>query len=372
MLELQKFLHSGGALSDLTSELGIKSTRHSAHPNLVLFKYSQIESPRAHPIVMECRGVILDEANEWSIVSMPYRRFFNWGEGHAAPIDWNTARAYDKLDGSIMTLFFYEGEWHVSSSGVPCASSAVSDFGFSFRELFWKTWKDLGYQLPTDKDRCFMFELMTLYNRVVCQYGSPRLVLHGVRNLSNLQEEAPEPWADKYGWECVQFMQWGDIDEVLAAAAALDPMKNEGFVICDANFNRVKVKAAAYVAIHQLRSSVSEKALLEIVRVGETSEFLTYFPEYADAHNKLLTAYTTLCEDIHTTYDRIKHHETQKDFALEATQFPYSGILFSVRAGQMESIKQGLATMPIDKVQDLLRRCDLITKVELVAEASLD
>ena len=45
------------------------------------------------------------------------------GESSADAIDWSTARVMEKLDGSLATLYWYKGEWHVSSSGVPDASS---------------------------------------------------------------------------------------------------------------------------------------------------------------------------------------------------------------------------------------------------------
>ncbi len=76
-------------------------------------------------------------------------------------------KVYEKLDGSLMVLYFYDRAWHVQSSGTPDASGEVNGFGFSFAELFWKVWNEQGYQLPQETDCCFMFELMTRYNRIV-------------------------------------------------------------------------------------------------------------------------------------------------------------------------------------------------------------
>ena len=39
------------------------------------------------------------------------------------PIDWGTARVYEKLDGSLMTLYRYGGAWQVASSGLPDGST---------------------------------------------------------------------------------------------------------------------------------------------------------------------------------------------------------------------------------------------------------
>jgi tRNA splicing ligase len=53
-------------------------------------------------VVQECRGLILDESANWRIVAFPYTKFFNYGEEHAASIDWSTACVQEKLDGSLM------------------------------------------------------------------------------------------------------------------------------------------------------------------------------------------------------------------------------------------------------------------------------
>lgn len=53
---------------------------------------------------IECRGLVLDERNNWSVVAMPYYRFFNHGERHADTLDWATARVMDKADGTLVIL----------------------------------------------------------------------------------------------------------------------------------------------------------------------------------------------------------------------------------------------------------------------------
>jgi len=365
MLELQRYLREH-SLDQLKLEYAVGARRHTRYPHLILLKYSQIESPMTARLVQESRGIILDESDDWRVVSFPYTKFFNWGEPNAAPLDWATARAYDKLDGSLMTLYHYRGEWHVASSGVPCASRAVTGCEATLGELFWGTWKSLGYGLPDDPTHCFMFELMTPHNRVVCRYDEPRLVLHGVRSLDTFQEEEPEPHADRCGWECVRFTEWGDIDAVLEAAAALDPMKNEGFVVRDARFNRVKVKGSAYVSLHQITNNMTEKAMLDVVRRGEGAELLAYFPQYTALHDRLKEACEAFYARVDETYQQIAHHESQKEFALHALRYPYSWVLFNLRARKFGSVRENLGAVPVDKVQEALRQTGLLPDEELL------
>lgn len=219
------------SLDDLCNEFHIVAKRHGEFPNLVQLKYSQIESPMGEPIVQECRGLILDEADNWRVVCRPYSKFFNYGEGHAAPIDWSTARVYEKLDGSLMSMYEYRGQWHVASSGLPDAAGPVHTFQGTFRDLFWRVWDQLGYHTPNItecRDLCFMFELMTPHNRVIVPQHDHRLVLHGIRNRVTGEEFDP---SRIFGWDVVKRFPLDSIENCIAAANALNPMESEGYVV---------------------------------------------------------------------------------------------------------------------------------------------
>jgi len=161
-MELQDYLRTAG-LEKLVQTYNIKVNRHNDFSNLVCLKYSQIESPMREIIVQQCRGIILDETNNWQIVSYPYDKFFNYGECHAPKLNWSKSQVSEKLDGSLMILYFYQGKWCVQSSGMADAAGDVSGFRFSFRQLFWQVWQELKYSLPMETDYCFIFELMTPY-----------------------------------------------------------------------------------------------------------------------------------------------------------------------------------------------------------------
>ena len=96
------------------------------YPNLVLFKYDQVNSPMDNPVVQECRGIILDEADDWRVIARPFTKFYNYGEPNAASIDWTTARVQEKVDGSLCAFYHYKGDWHVATTGTPDAGRARS------------------------------------------------------------------------------------------------------------------------------------------------------------------------------------------------------------------------------------------------------
>jgi hypothetical protein len=364
MMLLQEYLreHGPAALEMLNANYGIASKRHREDPNLVLFKYSQIESPMGVPLVQECRGVILDENNEWEVVARPFDKFFNFGEGHAKEIDWSTARVQEKLDGSLMQLYWY-GEWRVASSGTPDAAGKVNGFDFTFADLFWKTFEQMGYRLPDQtedlveaqchaREYVYLFELMTPYNRIVVQHLEPKLVLIGVRHRDG-QEATLDGWAEDY--QVVRSFPLQSVEQITATFEHISPLSQEGYVVVDDKFNRVKMKSPAYVALHHMKDSMSPRRALEVIRAGEISEVLNAFPEWKDIFDEMSASFNGLVEQLEETYESIKHIDVQRDFALQAIKTPCSGALFSLRSGKVKTIRQYLASMQIDSLADTLR-----------------
>ena len=60
IVELQR-----DGLEEVVRRYSLISRRHKQHPNLVQLHYSQIESPFAELVVQECRGLLLDESDNW-------------------------------------------------------------------------------------------------------------------------------------------------------------------------------------------------------------------------------------------------------------------------------------------------------------------
>ena len=149
---------------------------------------------------------------------------------------------YEKLDGSIATLYWYADEWQLSSSARPDGTGWLIDM-CSFGDVFWEIWKAAGYAMPQDREYCYMFEMMTTRLKVICDVAEDRIVLHGVRHMGTLKEEAPRRFAEKNGWQCVRTCPLRCMAKVREAARKLDPKEKEGFVVCDRNFHRRKVSA---------------------------------------------------------------------------------------------------------------------------------
>lgn len=365
MTLIQDFMRGAGSteqkLLDLKTRFGIIHRRHGVHANLLLLKYNQIESPFGEPIVRECRGIILDEAGDWRVVSMAFTKFFNDGEGHAAPIDWTTARVQEKLDGSLAVLYWYAGQWHVATSGTPDASGDVNGAD-KFSAYFWRTFWDGGLTLPNlwnthpAQDHCFFFELTGPANRIVVVHERPSLTLLGARNVRTMQEIPASAAADLF--QCtvptVREFPLQSFEDIAHSFEALSPLKQEGYVVVDAAFNRVKVKHPGYVALHHAKDGMTTKAFVEIARSGETSEVLVAFPEFRPLMEEAKARLEPLIAEVEADFERLRDIADQKAFALQATKTRCSAALFTLRAGKTSSIRRFFAEMRIENLMKLL------------------
>jgi len=341
MLAIVEYLNNN-SLESIEEKYAIKYRRHSDFPNLILFKYNMIDSPMNAEVVKDARGIILDENNNWTPISMAYRKFFNYGEYNADEIDWNSAKVLEKLDGSIISLYYYKDAWRVSTSGTPDARVNVGDNDFTFEDLFWETFKDLDYVLPTDTNIVYTFELMSKWNRIVVSQDESRLVLHGARNMSTLEEfNWDKLWevANEFQWRVVGAYEIDSLDTIITASLELNPMKQEGYVVVDDSFNRIKVKSPQYVALHHMVDKFSKKYMMQIILTNECDEFLTYFPEHKDLYYETKAKFDKLINDLNNTYAKYQHL-SPKFFGLATKDELMQGALFMIKNGKVKSIEE--------------------------------
>lgn len=357
-LLLQKYLRDGGDPDALLASHTVKAKRHPAHPHLVLFKYG-IEAPFMNPLVRECRGIILDESRDWAVVSRAFDKFGNDGEGYVPEIDWSAARVQEKLDGSLCVLYHHADAWHVATSGTPDAGGEVQQaglraeyqekFGKTFAGYFWDTFYGQGGRLPDGFEHlCFAFELTGPANRVVVVHEKPSLTLLAVRARETGNQFWPDELAPLVGIPAVRSFPLSTMAEVIASFASISPLSQEGYVVVDGAFNRVKLKHPGYVALHHAKDGMGPKAFVEIARAGETSEVLTAFPEFKPLLDVAREKYLALVERASADYSRLASIETQKDFAAEALKTPYSAALFQARKGT--PVADFLRTVAVEKV----------------------
>lgn len=361
MTLVQQYLRSKG-LSFLQSEFSINVKRHAVYPNLVLLKYSQINTVMT-PLTRECRGIILDEDNDWSVINYTYKRFANIGETWGDQIDWNTAKVFEKLDGSLMQLYWYDNKWNVATSGTPDASGKAGDNNIAFVELFWNTWHKLGYKLPDDIGLCYAFELCTPLNQLVVRQQSSRIVLHGARRLSDFVELNHEQVAKANNWDFAKSYLYTSLEHILSEVNYLNPLEAEGFVVVDSQFNRLKIKSARHVFFSKIRDNycTSSKNMLELIRTNEAGDAINYIKsckELNDVYEDMLSKYNRLINFIELAFSKLNTANlSDKEFAERALSYSFSCILFLLRRGRFCSVKDALCNVQIKNLDEWIKKC---------------
>lgn len=303
--------------------------------NYALFKYQQGESDMSLPIVQVSRGIIIDLTN-MSVACRRFDKFFNYQEPYAAHLI-GKIRAEEKIDGSIIGLWYdRDGHWRVSTNGMidayevdlPVQVNGIKTYGQLFEKIFNMTEEELNQY----KEYTLIFELVSPQNRIVVEYPEDKLYFLGLRNNKTGQEisshQAPAELTNHF--ELPRIYPINSIGQAAEVAKTLDK-NQEGFVLVDELFNRVKVKGAEYLKLHILRSNtVSTKGLLELILAEEDDDLISNFPEYGEAILTLHSKIDNLIEDIENSISVAPFDLDKKDFAIKVKETPYAGILFKL------------------------------------------
>lgn len=286
----------------------------------VLLKYSQLDSDFNEQICRECRGLVIDK-NTYEPVALSFYKFFNVQEEFADTIDWESAKVLEKIDGSKMMVWYddYKDIWRISTSSQLDASNApVADFGITFKDLFDRAL--LNYTFPNsatlydclDKGICYTFELVTPESRVVVPYKKDALYLIGARDTNSFEELDPIALELSKYFKVPKQFKLSNLKDCLNKVEHMG-YDEEGFVVVDKYWKRVKIKSPAYVAAHYLKNNGvnSRSRILSIIEKNEQSEFLGLFPEYTDLFNEIETRYKDIKQRMLDGISNIEYLGTQ-------------------------------------------------------------
>ena len=350
----------------------IKVTRDTVlGKNLLMLKYNQIESDYMNPLVRECRGLILD-SDTFEVVSFPFMKFGNFGEPYCPEIDWSSASITSKIDGSLIKIVRFGKDLLISTNGTidafkaPVAEQAGCPFK-SFGDIAWKVVRkkvEWDITKPIDifeEGYTSMFELVSQWTRVVVPFHDCDMYFLGVRDNTTFQERLPYGHRLSYLFPTPKRYPMKSIDECISAAKDL-PWDDEGYVVVDKDFNRVKVKSPSYVAVHHLKGEggvMSYKRAVELVRTNEIDEVVSYFPEFKPALEDCKAKFTALVESAERSWEEyLKMEEslpTRKDKALWITKnFKIPAVAFCLIDGKIASVSDFFMNSPAEKVLQIL------------------
>lgn len=258
-----------------------------------IFNYG-IDCDFSDPIVQEARGIIID-LETLNVVCWPFRKFGNYNESYADKIDWNTARVQDKIDGSIIKLWWNRitGKWQFSTNGTINANMALANqmTHDTFLDVIRKAdnYNEIVLRFPIfNKDYTFIFELVSPETQVVVKYPKPHLYHIGTRNnisgmeiSSDIGIEKPKEYSLKSLDDCLNVVyELNKSDD-----GQVHGVKKEGFVVVDGNWNRIKIKSPDYLMLHRMSSNAnfSKERIIGMIRDRTVSvqDICEDFPNFA-------------------------------------------------------------------------------------------
>lgn len=328
---------------------------------LIMFKYSMIDSDMSLKLVQECRGLILDE-DTLEPISVPFFKFFNFGEINAAQIDWEFAKVGTKIDGSLTKIVRLGNDLLISTNGTIDANKAsiADQIGCDFKSFgdlikFVLNQKNVSID-DFEEGWTYMFELISPFTKIVIPYKETDMYYLGRRNNETFQEEhfLIDPFNGLF--KTPEVFPLKTIDDCIAATSKM-PWDNEGYVVCDKNFNRIKIKSPAYLAVHRLRGEgvMSYARAIELVRMNEVDEVLTYFPEFKAALLECKSRFWKLVEDEQNAWNEYEKIDssllTRKDKALWITKHAkIPGLFFGILDKKIESVESFFMNVPTEKI----------------------
>jgi len=358
LLEINRFINDHSNWEDKL-RLPPYCVRTKREGPFILLKYNQFDSDFSLPLVRECRGIILNESDSYRPVCIPFFKFGNFGESYVPEIDWSTAHVQEKLDGSLIKLWNYQGEWHISSNSEIDARNAHISSTFlpgkdrtDLYTLFMDAWGKTGVQLDTlNQNYTYMFELTSPFNRIVVKYDETVIHHIGTRDNKTFKEcnmdigiPKPREFPLKTLEDCIESAKMLGYDE-------------EGYVAVDRFYNRVKIKSPRYVALNYMSQGVSTWGkVVEIIQRNEQEEFLTYFPEYKDVFTNILNRINDFAmhRDNELKGLDISSFKSRKEMAAAVMTMKCPSCIFNLIDGKSSSAKNWLLSRPADKVLEYI------------------
>lgn len=296
--------------------------RMTKHPERTLYIYNYTAKAQYeymwNEVTMLCRGLILDE--NYTIVARPFTKFFNYGEVTDQQIPSLPFEVYDKMDGSLGILYWWNDRPYIASRG-----SFMSEQAIKATELLYDKYAKSIEQL--DKTKTYLFEIIYPENRIVIDYGhKEELVLLAIVDIATGLET---PLID-IGFPVVN--RYDGLND-LQAIRQLQMEDKEGFIIRFDNGYRIKIKFGEYVRLHRIITQVSSKTIWEHLRDNQSmDELLDKVPDefyswVRTTIDEFLEAYQKIEEEAKAEY---KELEDRKATAFYFQTCQHAALLFKM------------------------------------------
>jgi len=201
--------------------------------------------------------------SEGELVSAGFPKFVNWGEKPEVfplPNSLEGATVVDKLDGSLLIVSKYKGNYILRTRGTSDASTMENGHEL---ELFKETVlpKVIAFMPSRDTwETSVLFEWTSPENKIVINYGDvPTWSLVGVvshQSYQLLDQESLDYYANQFGFTRPASYKFSSIENLIEDIAKLTG--REGVCVYSNNDQMIhKVKSEWYLIRHRMKSELN-------------------------------------------------------------------------------------------------------------------
>ena len=320
-----------------------------------LIKYNQLFSDFKELMVREARGFIIKkEGHKYVPVCVTFTKFFCVGDPNAQDALYKLAHrdewyVEEKIDGSLIKLWWDNDEWHISTSGTTDAEKAAVQFEMNdianYKQLFVYASKDKIDYDRLDKRYTYMFELIGLENKVIVPYEKEDVYYLGRRDNYTLLE-IPYFDDDCAGVEKCKRPKCRIVKVNKNPKKVMKELQKEvnsftkehehfeGYVISDRSLKtRVKMKSTQYMELFFQKGNgiFSPRKILLMILDQKDDDVLSSFPEYRPKFDMVRRALCIWLENVKNDLRYMDTHtwEDKKSFAEWAKTTTNASIIFA-------------------------------------------
>lgn len=259
-------------------------------------------------VLRESRGTIFTKpsdtttSNNIQCVCYPFEKFWNYNQvvphenvTAATTVFRNSSddiQVQEKYDGHFLKVYYYKDEWRVSSNSKIDTQKRRDKYpNKSNYELFMEAAECSGLDFSTLNKSCaYFFERLHPECAMVVPVISPKLYHIGTRDCVTLMEVDQDIGVPKPRTYSLTSLQ-----DCIDVVDKLHFTSGEGFVVCNKSYRphgrdyaRVKIKSRSYLMVFNqtIGSRVKDDLgfCLDIWLRQESSEYLSYFPQYTELY----------------------------------------------------------------------------------------
>lgn len=348
-------------LKDKPYCITIKSPKYNK--DWYMFSYSQFDSDFYNDVVKCCRGTVLEVKGKLfkriRPICLPFKKFGNYGEGYCDPIDVESATIREKIDGILVKCSVIDGKTYwFTNNGFDWTMKFGTDFSFDDGEEATKLAENFGdlleyalyrkmniprlkvvgkyrditkslnriynmenswlSKIPNNYTLCF--ELVSPRNRIICKYPETKVVFLFARDNTTGQEFTPEEMVAHYNipYETPKVYDCKTLKDTQEMLKSFKGLEQEGVVVCDKYFHRVKMKCDSYLQLKYAVDNDKPKVIFKAVVEKSTDDLLVALPTLKESVDKMTDDIKNFKESYKKFYEflQLKGVEDKKTFAL--------------------------------------------------------